>query len=63
MKEEDPRFPVNYNGKWYNTPEDCDPDFLPWYGCKEAMYPNGGCYLGESVFIFPDGDIKVDNEY
>jgi hypothetical protein len=47
-------FPVHYNGKKYNE-KDCDQAFLAAYHCREALNDEGGVYMFDDVWIYPDG--------
>lgn len=47
-------FPVYFNGKEYNE-KDCDDLFLSFYTCVEALNSEGGVYVSEGMWTYPDG--------
>ena len=53
MKKEN-LFPVNFEGKQYFE-KDCDGVFLAVYPCREALNWEGGVYMTEGLWIYPDG--------
>jgi hypothetical protein len=47
-------WPVLYNGElWYR--EDCDELYVSMYEFREQLIYNGGIYLTDGKYIFPDG--------
>jgi len=57
MKKES-LFPVYYNHKPYYK-KDCDQIFLDFYNCRESLNVNGGVYLSEDIWVYPDGSMGV----
>ena len=52
-------FPVLYNGELYKE-EDCDSVFLAFYHTKEALNDNGGVYMSDDTWVYPDGSMEDD---
>jgi hypothetical protein len=56
MKEES-IYPVLYsNILWYE--KDCDELFVDMYNYREQLNSEGGVYLSEDVWIYPDGKMN-----
>lgn len=51
MQEE--LFPVYFNGKKYNK-KDCGDIFLQFYFTKDALNGDGGVYLSDGMWVYPD---------
>ncbi len=47
-------FPIYYDGNEYFK-EDCDEIFLCAYHCREQLNDEGGVYLSDSTWVYPDG--------
>jgi len=47
-------YPVNYNGELWDE-DDCDEMFIALYHSKEALREDGCVYLGEGIWVGPDG--------
>tara|TARA_B110000858_G_C17777253_1_gene462857 strand:+ start:109 stop:285 length:177 start_codon:yes stop_codon:yes gene_type:complete len=56
MKENN-LYPVHYNGKKYFE-KDCDEMFLCFYHTIHALNGEGGVYMSEDVWIYPDGSMS-----
>jgi hypothetical protein len=50
-------YPIKYNNMIYDK-KDCNDLFISFYTCKEALNGEGGVYLSEQRWIYPDGTIK-----
>jgi hypothetical protein len=50
-------FPVYYNGKSYSK-EECDEVFLAYYLCPEALNCEGGVYVADGTWVYPDGSMN-----
>ena len=50
-------FPVFFKGKKYFE-KDCDDVFLAVYTCKEALNWEGGVYLSNDTWVYPDGSMS-----
>jgi len=55
MRPDAPDFPIMYNGMLYEK-EDCDEDFLAQYDGKYMLTGEGGIYITDGMFLFPDGE-------
>jgi hypothetical protein len=55
--EKNSLFPVFYDGKQYYE-KDCDDVFLSFYHCREALNYNGGVYMTEDLWVYPDGSMN-----
>jgi hypothetical protein len=55
-------YPIYFNGKQFNQ-KDCDSLFQAFYNKKADLAPNGtpSVYVGERLWIFPDGTIDDEN--
>jgi len=53
-KAENELYPIYYNGKEYYE-EDCNDVFAAYYTCPEALNVEGGVYVSEGTWIYPDG--------
>lgn len=53
MEDED-LYPLEYNGKTYNSEEEVDDVFACFYNCREAL-TIGGVYVSENRFVDPEG--------
>jgi hypothetical protein len=50
-------WPVLYKDKlWYE--KDCDELFINMYEFREQLNSEGGIYLSEDVWIYPDGSMS-----
>lgn len=52
------KYPVEYNGKLYYE-KDCDEVFVNLYSIPESLNDNGGVYVAEGMWVYPDG--SMDN--
>lgn len=52
-------YPVKYDGKLYDK-DHCDELFIAYYTCLEALNYEGGVYLSDGSWIYPDGYIEHD---
>ena len=59
MAYQEKLFPVKYNGKYYKK-EECNNTFIAYYHTRHALNNDGGVYIADSMWIYPDGTI---NEY
>ena len=50
-------FPIYFNGKDYNE-EDCNDIFLGFYHTTDALNGEGGVYLSDGIWIYPDGSME-----
>lgn len=49
-------YPINYKNRlWFK--EDCNPTFVAYYTCVEALNINCSVYIGDNDYITPDGEI------
>ena len=55
MSPNSPKFPIMYNGMLYNY-NDCDKDFLDLYEGKFMLSSEGGIYMTDGMYMFPDGE-------
>lgn len=56
LNEQDTVFPVTFNGKQYYE-KDCNDAFLAFYSEKEALNFEGGVYMAEGTWVYPDGSM------
>ena len=49
-------FPIEFNGKLYYE-KDCDEFYLGYYTSRFLLCYNSGIYLGEDMYLYPDGEI------
>lgn len=54
MSPNSSKFPIIYNGHLYYE-RNCSEDFLAFYEGKFMLSSEGGIYLSDGVYIFPDG--------
>jgi hypothetical protein len=47
-------FPVSYKGKLWHE-KDCNDVFLAFYNCPYSIAGDGGVYMFQGDYIFPDG--------
>ena len=47
-------FPVEYDGKNYYE-KDCDDIFLAFYEERFQLNGDGGVYMSEDIWVYPDG--------
>ena len=52
-------YPVKHNGVNYYE-KDCDEIFLCCYHDVHSLNYNGGVYLSDNVWIYPDGSMDVN---
>jgi hypothetical protein len=53
---DEPIYPVYYKGKeWLES--DCDDIFVNLYWDRFALNIEGGIYMGEGLYVFPDGSM------
>ena len=50
-------FPITYNGKEYFK-KDCDEMYLTFFNNVMALNQNGGVYISDGMWVYPDGTIK-----
>jgi hypothetical protein len=55
--EFEPLYPVVYNDKIYYK-KDCDELFIDMYRFRYMLNENGGIYLSEDMWLYPDGSMK-----
>lgn len=56
MRKEERIYPVIYDDKyWYE--KDCDELFIDLYEVKEQLNPEGGIYMAEGLWLYPDGSM------
>jgi len=56
-EKHDKLYPVLYNGKYWKRKE-CDDVFKSFYHSVYSLNPEGGVYLSNSNWIYPDGKIE-----
>lgn len=56
IENEDELYPIRYLGKLYFA-DDVDEVFESLYHDKESLLPIGCVYIGENMYVFPDGKI------
>lgn len=49
-------FPVSYKGKLW-THDECNEIYLAFYHTRDALNLQGGVYLSEHTWIYPDGTL------
>lgn len=52
-------WPVYYNNRYWNKWE-CGDVFLCIYSCIEALREDGGVYIGDGSWVFPDNSMEHD---
>lgn len=57
MNNKNELFPIYYNGEKYYE-KDCDDLFLSFYDGDYTLNSEGGVYLGEDIYIYPDGSME-----
>lgn len=50
-------YPVKYDGKLWNEDE-CNDIFISFYNTIYSLNVQGGIYIGESIWIYPDGNME-----
>ena len=56
-KRYDELYPVLYNGKYWKRKE-CDDVFTSFYHSVYSLNPEGGVYLSNKDWVYPDGKIE-----
>ena len=55
MKDEK-LYPVSYDGKMWKE-KDCNDIFKSFYHTRNALNDNGGVYMHEQTWVYPDGSM------
>jgi hypothetical protein len=61
MSPDSPDFPIMYDGFLYEK-EDCDEDFLDLYEGKFMLNCDGGIYLSDGLYLYPDGSTSSESD-
>lgn len=56
MKPNSPKFPIMHDGLLYEE-KDCHEDFLDLYEGKFMLGFDGGIYLCDGMYMYPDGNM------
>ena len=56
MNKKEKLFPIYYKGKKY-LKKDCDELFLAFYHSKLALGSSCGVYMGDKLWVYPDGSV------
>lgn len=56
-KDKNQLYPVYFDNKTFFE-EDCDGVFVSFYQHPQALMPDMSVYVGEDIFLYPDGTLQ-----